>query len=390
MDFKEFFKKFYKGRNLGKLKNLNSQGDIVEFFLKGFLTEEEAEKILPTSNDAFTKYFNGTRTINKNTLKIISSGFKLNEFTNELFYKFDDNFIQNLADDFGICLKNDEKPDKSKLAYAISVQFVELAKKDGTANNIVPTEYKKTQPLSYDEFDEYLKNTKEKYSKVRTLLFRDEPYPFYDFYVTNNLERRTINPYNRGTYSTYEIPNVDIEVLSEISNFIIITGVGGLGKSMMMRHLLLDSIEKYRSTKKLPIFISLNNYRLTSENSNIFNYVYDKFEHLSVNNTAEDLEKLLLSGRCIILFDGFDEISWECRTVFEAGLENFTDKYSKNLFIISSRIIMRNSAFNRFSIIKLLPFNKKQAIELITKLPYRTDEPKLKNMFLEKLDSTLF
>lgn len=99
-----------------------------------------------------------------------------------------------------------------------------------------------------DEFAEYRENAYNKYSFIKTLLYSDRPRPFYDFYVCNNIYQMI--HVSKNTYKRKVISNATADTLSDCSNFIIISGAGGLGKSMMMRHLLLDSIGKYKDNGK--------------------------------------------------------------------------------------------------------------------------------------------
>jgi hypothetical protein len=115
-----------------------------------------------------------------------------------------------------------------------------------------------------DAFIAYLQSAENKYNSVKTLLYNNEPKPFYSFYVPNELER-AITRNNIITLS-----NVNVEVIKNISNFVIIQGTGGLGKSMMMRHLLLDAIQNTAKLHLIPVLIQLKDYadcQRTSEKS---------------------------------------------------------------------------------------------------------------------------
>ncbi len=88
------------------------------------------------------------------------------------------------------------------------------------------------------EFAEYLDNAEAKYGRIKTLLYSDAPRKFYDFYVCNNIAQKIY--VKKYTYRTKVIAEATAETLKECSNFILISGTGGLGKSMMMRHLLIQ------------------------------------------------------------------------------------------------------------------------------------------------------
>ncbi len=234
--------------------------------------------------------------------------------------------------------------------------------------------------------DDYLANAYDKYSKVKTLLYIDSPLEFYDFYVCNDLSQK-IN-IRKSTYQTKITKDVTIQTLRECSNFILITGTGGLGKSMMMHHLLLNAVKSYDQLELLPIFVSLKDY--SDEYNTLEEYIFEKFESLGGASEIEELIELLESGSCILLFDGFDEITTDYRKSFEHRLELFADKYKQNMFVISSRPILGLGMLQRFTTLELCPFSKEQAIELVKKLNYRPDEPSISKRFLEELETKLF
>lgn len=234
-------------------------------------------------------------------------------------------------------------------------------------------------------FSDYLKNTLEKYQTIKTLPYSDAPKPFYDFYVCNTLAYKVSK--GRNSYVTETIRNVTADILSDCTNFVIITGTDGLGKSMM-RHLLLDCIEQYSIIEKLPIFIPLKDF--DDSYDDLTEYVYEKFDALGGGIDLEEFEDVLADGRYLLLFDGLDEIHSSVRKLFEKKLDIFSDKYSDNIFVVSSRPAMSFVAFNRFTVFELKPFDKSQALSLIDKLEFRTDEPTIKAAFRKKLDDDLY
>lgn len=236
------------------------------------------------------------------------------------------------------------------------------------------------------EFAEYLDNAEAKYGRIKTLLYSDAPRKFYDFYVCNNIAQKIY--VKKYTYRTKVIAEATAETLKECSNFILISGTGGLGKSMMMRHLLLDSIKTYKNGDQLPVFIPLKDYSDSYET--LSDYVYEKFESLCGDGDEDKYDELLSNGRFLLLFDGLDEIKSDYRKKFEHDLEIFADKFDDNMFVISSRPTGSFIAFHRFTVLDLCPFTKNQAVELIDKLDFRPDEPNIKRQFMEELQTKLF
>ncbi len=236
------------------------------------------------------------------------------------------------------------------------------------------------------EFGTYLHNTYAKYNKMKTLLYNDTPREFYKFYVCNDISQRVY--IKKFTYQTKTIHDATAETLQECSNFILISGTGGLGKSMMMRHLLLDAIDRFDEFGKIPIFIPLKDYNDTYDG--LLDYIFEKFEGLGGTDNIDDFSELLMQGVCLLLFDGLDEIKSDYRKKFEHDLDIFADKYTENMFVISSRPTGSFVSLHRFTVLDLCPFTKEQALALIDKLDFRPDEPIIKENFRRELETSLF
>lgn len=239
-----------------------------------------------------------------------------------------------------------------------------------------------------ETFLTYLTNIRNKYSTIKTLLYNEQPKPFYDFYVCNNITWRTRVEGERTPFKREFVSDANIKKLTEISRFIFITGAGGLGKSMMMRHLLLNTIDNYKDFKLIPVFIPLKEFDDAS--GKLFDYIFSKIDAFSGSITNADLENVLTAGCCLLLFDGLDEIGLNNVGFFERELDSFTDKYPNNYYVISSRPYQSFVSFERFSVLRLLPFNLGQALRLIDNLDFRPDDPSIKAKFRDELSARLY
>ena len=258
----------------------------------------------------------------------------------------------------------------------------ELGHQSPDLQYIIPANKKKQDYLAY------LRNAKSKYSTIKTLLYNDQPRPFYDFYVCNDIVRKVPVLRKPNSYYSVTIRNATVKSISESSRFIIITGAGGLGKSMMMRHLLLNAIDNYADFKLIPVFIPLKDF---DESANgLFEYILSKMKSLGGNVSEDDFREALASSSCLLLFDGLDEIGMSHAKRFERELEEFADTYPSNCFVISSRPYQSFISYSRFSVLRLQPFSKTQALELIDNLEFRPDDPSIKEKFSAELDKTLF
>ena len=194
-------------------------------------------------------------------------------------------------------------------------------------------------------FDSYLANAREKYGEVKTLLFKDEPKPFYCFYVPNHVEHRV------GRGQPVVINGITAATLTTISNFLILDGVGGLGKSMMLCHLLLNAIDEFRAFRRVPVFLPLKDYSESA--GSLFDFIQSKVDALNIDIGKKVFENMLRDGSFLLLFDGLDEIGSGQHDRFERAIEAFTDKYPKNCYVISSRPYQNFVSYSRFTVIKI-------------------------------------
>lgn len=239
----------------------------------------------------------------------------------------------------------------------------------------------------------YLRNAEEKYSTMKTLLYNDQPKLFYSFYICNRIRFRGLDSKAddraaRHPMNMQFIDDVTVEKIRKVSRFAIIIGTGGLGKSMMMRHLMLNAIANFDDLKRFPVFVPLKDFDETADS--LFEYVYSKIVVFDDNLSIEQFEQMLAYGSCLLLLDGLDEIGAGSVKRFERELEVLTDKYSGNMFILSSRPFQSFVSYERFSLLRLMPFNPRQAMQLIDRLEFRPDEPAIKVKFQAALEKTLF
>lgn len=238
-------------------------------------------------------------------------------------------------------------------------------------------------------YAEYIAGVKGKYSKTKSYLYRSEPRPFYDFYVCNDVQERVnVAGKNGSWYKPNVIKSVTLDDLLKRSSFLILSGTAGIGKSMMMQHILNDAIKKYEITGLIPIFVPLKKYDASYKN--LEEYVFSHFGVFDTSLINDDLRLLLSEGRCLVLFDGLDEVGISDANQFELAAESFVDKYDKNVFVISSRPYSFKDSFDRFTTIDILPFNREQVLQLVDRLQFGEDNSELRNEFKNKLKKGMF
>ena len=223
-------------------------------------------------------------------------------------------------------------------------------------------------------FRKYLQNSVDKYGKIKTILYRTEPKYLYDFFECPNLCK------DKGSI----IKGDSIDNILDVSNFVIIQGTGGIGKSTFLKHLFMDEVSK---RGLIPVFIELKDLNSMNGEYGIADFVFQRLYDLGSTIKKEYMEYALQSGCFLFLLDGYDEIASDKKDAFFRKLDSFCDRYSDNYFIISSRPYSEFVEFQRFSVLTLCSLSKDQALSLVRKIEF---DQEIKHCFLTALDESLY
>jgi predicted NACHT family NTPase len=180
---------------------------------------------------------------------------------------------------------------------------------------------KEIQQLLNNEVKDYLQSTVEKFGKIKTFLFRHERIEFYKVYYPIKLRLS-------GRVTSTD----SIKELFKESNYSAIIGYAGSGKSMLMKHLFLNSLTNRQA---IPIIIELRN--LNSFTGTINEYIIKLLLDIHLGKSEKILERMLKSGSFIFLLDGYDEIHKEVKGNITNQITQFIDTYNRNKIIITSR-----------------------------------------------------
>jgi len=145
-------------------------------------------------------------------------------------------------------------------------------------------------------FDKYLKHSHNKYSTAKTLLYKDKPRRIRDFLVI---------PILRDGGANF-IPVNTIHTITGISHFLLIRGTGGIGKSTLMKHLFLSTIEM---KDHIPIFFELRDINDRQDDYNLTDLLFESLGVLGDVMTRSAIEYALSKGMFLFFLDGYDEIT---------------------------------------------------------------------------------
>ncbi|MXP05513.1 MULTISPECIES: NACHT domain-containing NTPase [unclassified Apibacter] len=196
---------------------------------------------------------------------------------------------------------------------------------------------------------DYINNFYEKYSSIKTFIYRDEKVNFYDIYypikIRNKKKLIEINNFNE---------------IFEKYQYLTIIGNAGSGKSMLTKHIFLSSAE---NCKHIPIIIELRNLNNCKET--IEEYITRIITQNKISPNYKITERILKEGNFIFLLDGYDEIYSENKNKITTDIENFVDRYKKNVFIVTSRPGANAESLSRFDNFEVQSLEESEMHEFI-------------------------
>ncbi len=169
----------------------------------------------------------------------------------------------------------------------------------------------------------YLEKHQTRYCHIKTLLHGNTPKYLYDVYYHLRIFQTPTVFKQTLTISSIFSPNV---------NCVSIIGDAGSGKSTLIKHLFLNSI----NTKfGIPILVELRH--LNDNKGNLEQYILETLLEEDIVVDSELVKKLLRKGKFIFFLDGFDELNSIVKINAIKNINGFVNRFIKNKYIITSR-----------------------------------------------------
>ena len=148
-----------------------------------------------------------------------------------------------------------------------------------------------------------------------------------------------------------------------------ILGNPGTGKTTFLQHLALQCNRGLFMANRVPIFITLKSFVEESKETgevSLLNYIRSEFLTSNIINPST-IDNLLCEGRVLLLLDGLDEVLTIDTNAVYQEINRFTEKYHKNLFIITCRTAGKIHNLNGFIDVEIAPFTSEQITEFSQK-----------------------
>ena len=220
-------------------------------------------------------------------------------------------------------------------------------------------------------YTSYLSATREKYSKSKSFFIRNQAVDLYSYYVSTGI-----------SCGDTVLAAPTFEGCLDHSKRLVITGTGGSGKSVLMRHLFLDCIRHKTYTPILIELRDLNAAKLTLDE-----HIESVLELYGFNISGDYVLRAKQAGHFCFFLDGYDEIDHGNRKAIIKQIKMLSSKYPKCPIVISSRPDDTFNGIDEYSVFKIMPLDIFSASSLISKLPFEQD---IKDKFILALTEGLF
>jgi predicted NACHT family NTPase len=206
-----------------------------------------------------------------------------------------------------------------------------------------------------------------------------------------NLTSKEFDRFGLGQISQTQIPGIKaVETHSKLR----VLGKPGSGKTTFLQYLAIQCNQGNFAANLVPIFITLRDFADESKETgafNLLNYLRSEFSTCGISEQFA-IETLLREGRVLLLLDGLDEVLDRDNNAVLKEIRRFSEKYPKNLFVVTSRTAAKTFNLRRFTDVEIAPFTQEQIFAFAQKWfkvftkKNAQDELDMAVQFIEKLD----
>lgn len=172
-----------------------------------------------------------------------------------------------------------------------------------------------------------------------------------------------------------------LEAVEEFQKLVVL-GKPGAGKTTFMKYLAMSCLAGKFHGELVPIFVTLKVYAETKGAPTLQEYIFAELQQRKVSR--DTVERLLESGRALILLDGLDEVKQEDDRRVKQDIDKFSSDWLKNRFAITCRIAAREYQFEKFTEVEVTDFDDEQIEAFVNNWFKGKDEPKAARL-LKKL-----
>ena len=136
---------------------------------------------------------------------------------------------------------------------------------------------------------------------------------------------------------------------------LMILGKPGAGKTTFLKYLAIQCIGGKFQAERVPIFVTLKNFAEAANKPGLLQHITEE-----AINPISCIRDVLTYGKALVLLDGLDEVREEDSNRVLKEIRQFSDRFSKNQFVITCRIAAKEYTFEKFTEVEVADFDDDQ------------------------------
>jgi predicted NACHT family NTPase len=170
-------------------------------------------------------------------------------------------------------------------------------------------------------------------------------------------------------------------------NKLMVLGKPGAGKTTFLKYLAMQCIEGLFQTSQVPWFITLKDFAEADKQPTILEYIAQQLSSYGVTSADTKISQLLTQGKAFILLDGLDEVREEDTKRVLQQIQDFSNQFYTNQFVITCRIAAKEYTFEQFTEVEVADFDNEQIEIFVTKWFQQKKDEDASGRFMQQLES---
>jgi predicted NACHT family NTPase len=226
------------------------------------------------------------------------------------------------------------------------------------------------QPIKLDNIYTYV-NIFEKITGLRRVEIAD---------LLNNFDPEKFDRLRLSGVTEERVPG--LQAVQQYSKLIVF-GKPGAGKTTFLKYLAIQCMDDHVQKNRFPVFIILKDFAEKPEQPSILEYITHQLSICKLIDASIKVEQLLEQGRVLILLDGLDEVGEKDTKRVLKQIQDFSNQFHTNHFVITCRIAAKEYTFEKFTEVEIADFNEDQ-IATFTQNWFQLSDPVKGERFIQK------
>ena len=175
--------------------------------------------------------------------------------------------------------------------------------------------------------------------------------------INELLQECTNEDFDRFTLARITVKRVPgLEAVEKYSKLMIL-GKPGAGKTTFLKYLAIQCIGGEFQAERVPIFVTLKNFAEAANKPGLLQHITEE-----AINPISSIPDVLTYGKALVLLDGLDEVREEDSNRVLKEIREFSDRFSKNQFVMTCRIAAKEYTFDKFTEVEVADFDDDQIL----------------------------